>query len=61
MAVFAGAGKVAAQVRDLNFHDLHRDAGFGIRFHGPTFTALRLEVARSVEGWHFTAAHSISF
>jgi hypothetical protein len=61
MAVFSGGGKVAGKVQDLDLHHLHKDAGFGIRFHGATFTALRLEVARSVEGWRFTAAHSISF
>jgi hypothetical protein len=61
MAVFFGEGKVASSVRDLDLHGLHRDVGLGARFHGPAFTALRLEVAHSVEGWHFTAAHSISF
>jgi surface antigen Omp85-like protein len=61
MAVFFGEGKVAPRVQDLDLHHLHRDVGFGARIHGPSFTALRLEVAHSVEGWHFTAAHSISF
>jgi hypothetical protein len=61
MAVFFGEGKVAPRVRDLDLHHLHRDVGFGARIHGPTFTALRLEVGHSVEGWHFTAGHSVSF
>jgi hypothetical protein len=61
MAVFFGEGKVTSRVGDLDFHHLHNDVGVGARFHGPSFTALRLEIAHSVEGWHFTAAHSISF
>lgn len=61
MAVFFGEGKVASRVEDLDLHHLHNDVGVGARIHGPSFTALRLEVAHSVEGWHFTAAHSISF
>jgi len=61
MAVFFGEGKVAGKLRDLDLHNLHRNVGVGARFHGPLFTALRVEMAHSVEGWHFTAAHTISF
>jgi hypothetical protein len=61
MAVFFGEGKVAPRVEDLDLHHLHSNVGIGARFHGPSFTALRLEITHSVEGWHFTAAHSISF
>lgn len=61
MAVFYGKGKVAGKVDDLDLHHLHGNVGFGARFHGPVFTALRLEVAHGNEGWHFIAAQSISF
>jgi hypothetical protein len=61
MAVFYGKGKVAGKVDDLDLHHLHSNIGFGARFHGPVFTALRLEVAHGSEGWHFIAAQSISF
>ena len=61
LAVFLDHGKVAPRVADLNLQNLHRDVGFGARFHSSTFTALRLEVAHSVEGWHLNFAHTISF
>ncbi|MEP7310735.1 MAG: BamA/TamA family outer membrane protein [Acidobacteriota bacterium] len=49
-AFFYDAGKVAARGGDLDFHGLKSDYGFGVRFHGPTATPLRVEVARSPEG-----------
>lgn len=52
MALFTDAGKVAAKRSDLNFDDLHVDYGIGIRFHGPKFTALRVDLARCKEGWN---------
>ena len=61
MAVFLDEGKVAGRLADLNLQNLHRSVGFGARFHGSTFTALRLEVTHSVEGWHLNIAHTISF
>jgi hypothetical protein len=51
MAIFYDAGKVAAKRGDLNFDDLHTDYGIGIRFHGPKFTALRIDLAKCKEGW----------
>jgi len=51
MAIFCDAGKVAAQRGDLNFSGLHKDFGIGIRLHGPKFTAIRLDVAKSKEGF----------
>jgi len=50
MALFYETGKVASRRSDLDFNDLHDCYGIGIRFHSPTFTAFRVEVARSVEG-----------
>lgn len=51
MALFIDGGKVAARWRDLDFTSLKTDVGVGIRLHGPSFTALRLDVARGREGW----------
>ncbi len=51
MAVFYDAGKVAPERAQLDFDDLKTSIGAGIRFHGPQTTAVRLEVARSSEGW----------
>jgi hypothetical protein len=50
MAIFADAGKVAAERRDLDLNGLKRTYGIGIRFHGPNFTPLRIDVARGDEG-----------
>jgi len=52
-AVFYDAGKVTARRSDLNLDGLKSDVGFGTRFHGPFATPLRIEVARSNEGWAF--------
>jgi hypothetical protein len=49
-AVFYDAGKVAARRADLDLNGLKSDYGFGVRFHGPFATPLRIEVARSPEG-----------
>jgi hypothetical protein len=49
-AVFYDAGKVTASKADLNLTGLEHDYGFGVRFHGPLATALRVEIARSAEG-----------
>jgi hypothetical protein len=49
-AVFYDTGKVAARRADLDLNGLKSDYGFGIRFHGPFATPLRIEVARSPEG-----------
>lgn len=50
MVLFYETGKVASRRSDLDFEDLHDCYGIGLRFHGPTFTAFRIEVARSDEG-----------
>jgi Omp85 superfamily domain len=51
MAIFYDAGKVAPERSQLDFDGLKTSVGGGIRFHGPQTTAVRLEVARSHEGW----------
>jgi hypothetical protein len=49
-AVFYDAGKVVARTEDLDLNDLKHDYGFGVRFHAPFATVLRVDVARSNEG-----------
>jgi hypothetical protein len=49
MAFFYDAGKVVARTSDLDFDGLKNDYGFGIRFHGPFATPLRVELAHSRE------------
>jgi hypothetical protein len=49
-AVFYDAGKVTARAKDLDLNGLKSDYGFGLRFHGPFFTPLRVEIARGNEG-----------
>jgi outer membrane translocation and assembly module TamA len=51
--VFYDAGKVAARRADLDLDGLKSDYGFGVRFHGPFATPLRIEVAKSPEGLKF--------
>jgi hypothetical protein len=58
MAVFYDAGKVAARRQDLDFSGMKSDVGIGIRFHGPTATFLRAEVARGSEGLRFILSFS---
>ena len=50
MAVFYDAGKVTPRRADLDFDNLKSNVGLGIRFHGPTATVFRVEVARGDEG-----------
>ena len=60
-AFFYDAGKVAARTADLDFDGLKDDFGFGIRFHGPFATPLRVELAKSREGLAFVFASSAAF
>jgi Omp85 superfamily domain len=50
MAIFVDAGKVAAERRDLDLDGLKTTYGIGLRFHGPNFTPLRIDLARGDEG-----------
>jgi outer membrane protein assembly factor BamA len=61
MAVFYDAGKVANRRGDLNFEDMADDWGIGARFHGPTSTVLRIEMARGSDGWKLVFATSAPF
>ena len=50
MALFMDAGQVARARRDFDFNRFDVAWGIGARFHGPNFTALRIEAARGREG-----------
>jgi hypothetical protein len=60
-AFFCDAGKVAAHKADLDLDGLKSDCGFGVRFHGPFTTPLRVEVARGSEGTRLILAASPAF
>jgi hypothetical protein len=50
-AIFYDAGKVAPRMSDFDTKDLTHSYGFGARFHTPFTTALRVELAKSTEGF----------
>lgn len=50
MALFVDAGQVARERSEFDLSRFDVAWGIGARFHGPTFNALRLEVARGREG-----------
>jgi hypothetical protein len=60
-ALFYDAGKVAARLADLDTRGLRHDYGFGVRFHSPFNTHLRVDVARSDEGLRLVFAGSAPF
>ena len=51
MALFAEAGKVTLDRRDLDLHDLEAGYGMGFRFHSSDAVSLRLDLAFSREGF----------
>ena len=48
--LFYDTGKVTASTSDFDFNGLKSDYGFGLRFHGPLSTPLRVELAKGNEG-----------
>lgn len=56
MAIFMDAGQVSADRRALALDRLKTAWGVGARLHGPAFSALRFDVARSHEGFAFVVA-----
>jgi Omp85 superfamily domain len=60
-AVFYDAGKVAAHTSDIDFNGLKSDFGFGVRFHGPLTTPLRIDLAKGREGFVIVFATSAVF
>jgi hypothetical protein len=61
LAVFYDTGKVVADRGDLDFDGLEHNWGFGVRFHGPASTPLRVEMAKGSEGWNLVFAGSAAF
>jgi outer membrane protein assembly factor BamA len=61
MALFYDAGKVASRRKDLDFENLKTNWGIGARFHGPSTTPLRLEIAKGTDGWHLVISSSAAF
>jgi hypothetical protein len=60
-AVFYDTGKVVESTGDLDFNHLKHDVGFGVRFHAPVVTVLRVDVAHSNEGTRLVFATGPSF
>ena len=60
-AFFYDAGKVAALTEDLDLDGLRHDYGFGVRFHSPFSTPLRIDLARSTEGLVLVFGTSAAF
>ena len=61
LAFFYDAGKVGPIAKDLDLENLKDDFGFGLRFHGPFTTPLRLELAKSREGFGIVFSSSAAF
>jgi hypothetical protein len=61
MALFFDAGKVTSRLEDIDFHDLATDYGIGARFHTPTKTLIRTELAHGYEGWNLVFAGHTPF
>ena len=61
MALFVDAGKVTRERGDLDFDGLKTAWGIGMRLHGPTFTPLRLDVARGKEGVRVHLTGGVAF
>lgn len=58
---FYDTGMVTSRTSDLDFSDMKRDFGFGVRFHGPISTPLRIDLAKSPEGLALVFATSAAF
>jgi hypothetical protein len=61
MAAFYDTGRVAPRLDQMKLNDLKYDVGLGFRFHGPTLTPLRIEVARGSEGFTLVLAAAQAF
>ena len=60
-AVFYDAGKVAARTSDIDVASLKHDYGFGVRFHSPLATHLRIDLAKSPQDLILVFAGSAPF
>ena len=61
MALFVDAGKVTSRRSDLDLEHLKTAVGIGFRIHGPNFTALRLDIARTKEGPRIHLTGGVAF
>lgn len=61
VAAFIDLGKMAARAGDLDFTQLKRSYGAGLRLHNATSTLARFDVGHSVEGWRVFFKISDSF
>jgi hypothetical protein len=61
MAVFLDAGQVARDRHDFDVNRFATSWGIGARLHGPSFNALRVEIARGREGIRLVVAGSQPF
>jgi len=50
---------VAPHSSELNFDGLKHDFGFGVRFHGPFATPLRVEIAKGNDEWEIVGPPEI--
>jgi hypothetical protein len=60
-ALFYDAGTVADRFESLSIGDMKSDFGFGLRFHSPVATPLRIELAKGSEGFRLVFAGSAAF
>jgi hypothetical protein len=60
-AFFYDAGKVTRLTADLDLDGLKHNYGFGLRFHTPISTPLRVELAKSSEGLVLVFSNSAAF
>jgi hypothetical protein len=52
---------VVSRTADLDFTGLKSDYGIGFRLHGPLATPLRIDLAKSNEGFHLVFSSSAVF
>jgi len=61
MALFVDSGQVFPTKSEFNADRFATDWGFGMRVHGPTFTALRIDAAKGHEGWRIVFSNGQPF
>jgi hypothetical protein len=61
MALFMDSGTVAPALDDVPDSRFSTSWGIGARFHGPGFTAFRIEAAHGREGWNIVFASGQPF
>jgi hypothetical protein len=60
-ALFYDVGTVAPRLDALTLGDMQSDIGIGVRFHSPVVTPLRIELARSREGFKLVFSSHAAF